>query len=158
MTTLMASEIVGGDKGIGMMIQQANGYYQMDVMLMGIILLGIIGICFEKIVKFLERRVYGMAGNHSAVKVHIDHVVKKFNGRNGEMVALNGVDMDIHENEFICVVGPSGCGKSTTLRMIAGLEEITDGDTYIGERRVNDVAPKDRNIAMVFQSTRCIRI
>ena len=45
-----------------------------------------------------------MAGNHSAVKVHIDHVVKKFNGRNGEMVALNGVDMDIHENEFICVV------------------------------------------------------
>ena len=50
MTTLMASEIVGGDKGIGMMIQQANGYYQMDVMLMGIILLGIIGICFEKIV------------------------------------------------------------------------------------------------------------
>mgnify|MGYP000746777979 CR=1 FL=1 len=59
MTTLMASEIVGGDKGIGMMIQQANGYYQMDVMLMGIILLGIIGICFEKIVKFLERRFTG---------------------------------------------------------------------------------------------------
>ena len=59
MTTLMASEIVGGDKGIGMMIQQANGYYQMDVMLMGIILLGVIGICFEKIVKFLERRFTG---------------------------------------------------------------------------------------------------
>ena len=59
LTTLMASEIVGGDKGIGMMIQQANGYYQMDVMLMGIILLGIIGICFEKIVKFLERRFTG---------------------------------------------------------------------------------------------------
>ena len=63
-----------------------------------------------------------MAGNHSAVKVHIDHVVKKFNGRNGEMVALNGVDMDIHENEFICVVGPSGCGKSTLLNIIGGLE------------------------------------
>ena len=59
LTTLMASEIVGGDKGIGMMIQQANGYYQMDVMLMGIILLGIIGIIFEKIVKFLERRFTG---------------------------------------------------------------------------------------------------
>ena len=59
MTTLMASEIVGGDKGIGMMIQQANGYYQMDVMLMGIILLGIIGICFEKIVKYMERRFTG---------------------------------------------------------------------------------------------------
>ena len=59
MTTLMASEIVGGDKGIGMMIQQSNGYYQMDVMLMGIVFLGIIGICFEKIVKFLERRFTG---------------------------------------------------------------------------------------------------
>ena len=65
-----------------------------------------------------------MAGNHSAVKVHIDHVVKKFNGRNGEMVALNGVDMDIHENEFICVVGPSGCGKSTLLNIIGGLETL----------------------------------
>ena len=66
-----------------------------------------------------------MAGNHSAVnnpvKVHIDHVVKKFNGRNGEMVALNGVDLDIHENEFVCVVGPSGCGKSTLLNIIGGL-------------------------------------
>ena len=59
LTTLMASEIVGGDKGIGMMIQRASGYYQMDVVLMGIILLGIIGIIFEKIVKFLERRFTG---------------------------------------------------------------------------------------------------
>lgn len=59
MTTLMAAEIVGGDKGIGMMIQKASSYYQKDVMLMGIILLGIIGICFEKIVKFLERRFTG---------------------------------------------------------------------------------------------------
>lgn len=59
MTTLMASEIVGGDRGLGMMIQQASSYFQRDVMLMGIILLGIIGICFEKIVKFLERRLTG---------------------------------------------------------------------------------------------------
>lgn len=59
LTTLMASEIIGGDKGIGMMIQKASGYYQMDVVLMGIILLGVIGICFEKIVKFLERRFTG---------------------------------------------------------------------------------------------------
>ncbi|MBQ2927608.1 MAG: ABC transporter permease [Oscillospiraceae bacterium] len=59
LTTLMASEIVGGDKGIGMMIQKASGYYQMDTVLMGIILLGIIGICFEKIVKYLERRFTG---------------------------------------------------------------------------------------------------
>jgi NitT/TauT family transport system permease protein len=59
LTTLMASEIIGGDKGIGMMIQKASGYYQMDVVLLGIIILGIIGICFEKIVKFLERRFTG---------------------------------------------------------------------------------------------------
>jgi NitT/TauT family transport system permease protein len=59
LTTLMASEIVGGDKGIGMMIQRASGYYQMDVVLLGIIILGVIGICFEKIVKFLERRYTG---------------------------------------------------------------------------------------------------
>lgn len=59
MTTLMASEIVGGDRGLGMMIQQASSYFQRDVMLMGIILLGIIGICFEKIVRFLERRLTG---------------------------------------------------------------------------------------------------
>ncbi len=59
LTTLMASEIVGGDRGLGMMIQKASGYYQMDVVLLGIILLGIIGICFEKIVKFLERRFTG---------------------------------------------------------------------------------------------------
>ena len=69
-----------------------------------------------------------MAGNDTAVKVHIDHVVKKFNGRNGEMVALNGVDMDIHENEFICVVGPSGCGKSTLLNILAGLHEASSGE------------------------------
>lgn len=59
LTTLMASEIIGGDKGIGMMIQKASGYYQMDVVLMGILILGIIGICFEKIVKYLERRFTG---------------------------------------------------------------------------------------------------
>ena len=61
------------------------------------------------------------------VRVRIDNVYKVFNGRNGEMVALNGVSLDIHDNEFICVVGPSGCGKSTLLNIIAGLLEPTDG-------------------------------
>ncbi len=61
-------------------------------------------------------------------------------------------NLEIKDKEFVIFVGPSGCGKSTTLRMIAGLEEITDGELYIGERLVNDVAPKDRDIAMVFQS------
>ena len=89
-----------------------------------------------------------MAGNHSAVKVHIDHVVKKFNGRNGEMVALNGVDMDIHENEFICVVGPSGCGKSTLLNIIGGLETPTEGKVLVDGAEVTGPGP-DRGI--VFQ-------
>jgi multiple sugar transport system ATP-binding protein len=62
------------------------------------------------------------------------------------------VNLEIADREFVVLVGPSGCGKSTTLRMIAGLEEISRGDIYIGERRVNDVAPKDRDIAMVFQN------
>ena len=68
------------------------------------------------------------------------------------VVAVQEFSLDIADREFIVLVGPSGCGKSTTLRMIAGLEEITDGELYIGDRLVNDVAPKDRDIAMVFQN------
>lgn len=66
--------------------------------------------------------------------------------------AVNDFSLEIKDREFVVLVGPSGCGKSTTLRMIAGLEEITSGELYIGERLVNSVAPKDRDIAMVFQS------
>ena len=68
------------------------------------------------------------------------------------VVAVQAFNLDIKDKEFIVLVGPSGCGKSTTLRMIAGLEDITDGELYIGDRLVNDVAPKDRDIAMVFQN------
>ncbi len=68
------------------------------------------------------------------------------------VVAVQEFNLDIKDKEFIVLVGPSGCGKSTTLRMIAGLEEITEGELYIGDRLVNDVAPKDRDIAMVFQN------
>ena len=68
------------------------------------------------------------------------------------VVAVQEFNLDIADKEFIVLVGPSGCGKSTTLRMIAGLEEITEGELYIGDRLVNDVAPKDRDIAMVFQN------
>ena len=67
-------------------------------------------------------------------------------------VAVNDVNLTIENKEFVILVGPSGCGKSTTLRMIAGLEPISKGELKIGDRVVNDVAPKDRNIAMVFQS------
>src|SRR5216110_2933021 len=66
--------------------------------------------------------------------------------------AVRGIDLDIADHEFVVLVGPSGCGKSTTLRMIAGLEEITDGEIAIGGDVVNDVPPKDRDIAMVFQN------
>ncbi|HPJ15852.1 MAG TPA: ATP-binding cassette domain-containing protein, partial [Spirochaetota bacterium] len=66
--------------------------------------------------------------------------------------AVHDVNIDINDREFVILVGPSGCGKSTTLRMIAGLEEISSGDLYIDEKRVNDVHPKDRDIAMVFQN------
>jgi multiple sugar transport system ATP-binding protein len=70
----------------------------------------------------------------------------------GSVRILHGVDLEIADGEFVVLVGPSGCGKSTLLRMIAGLEEVSDGEIRIGERLVNDVAPKDRDIAMVFQS------
>jgi len=70
----------------------------------------------------------------------------------GGVVAVSDVNLEIRDKEFVILVGPSGCGKSTTLRMIAGLEEISEGELYIGNRLVNDVAPKDRDIAMVFQN------
>jgi multiple sugar transport system ATP-binding protein len=67
------------------------------------------------------------------------------------VVAVHGVDLDVADGEFVVLVGPSGCGKSTTLRMIAGLESITAGKLFIGDRMMNDVPPKNRDIAMVFQ-------
>ncbi len=70
----------------------------------------------------------------------------------GGVTAVNDFNLDIEHNEFLVLVGPSGCGKTTTLRMIAGLEEISEGELYIGDKLVNDVAPKDRDIAMVFQN------
>jgi multiple sugar transport system ATP-binding protein len=80
--------------------------------------------------------------------VTYDHITKEF----GEVVAVNDLNLAIDDKEFIVLVGPSGCGKTTALRMLAGLEEITKGEVKIGDRIVNDVPPKDRDIAMVFQS------
>ena len=77
-----------------------------------------------------------MAGEERSVKVKIDHVEKIYDGRKGKMIALNGVDLDIMENEFICVVGPSGCGKSTLLNIIAGLLEPTAGAVYVDGKKV----------------------
>jgi multiple sugar transport system ATP-binding protein len=80
--------------------------------------------------------------------VTYDHVSKHF----GDVIAVNDMNLEIEDKEFVVLVGPSGCGKSTALRLLAGLEEISQGRILIGERVVNDVAPKDRDIAMVFQS------
>jgi len=80
--------------------------------------------------------------------VTIDNVIKRY----GSVQVMHGVSVDIDDGEFVVLVGPSGCGKSTLLRMLAGLEEISDGTISIGDRVVNDVLPKERDIAMVFQS------
>ncbi|HEY67510.1 MAG TPA: ABC transporter ATP-binding protein [Thermoflexia bacterium] len=80
--------------------------------------------------------------------VTYEHVTKRF----GNVVAVHDLDIHIPDKEFLVFVGPSGCGKTTSLRLLAGLEEITEGNIYIGDRLVNDVPPKDRDIAMVFQS------
>ena len=105
--------------------------------------------------------------NIKKIYPHSDETKKKKKAKKGEeqkekkvnlqiteegVVAVQEFNLEIADKEFIVLVGPSGCGKSTTLRMVAGLEEITSGDLYIGENRVNDVAPKDRDIAMVFQN------
>ena len=80
--------------------------------------------------------------------VTYEHVYKRF----GDVTAVNDLDIEIVDKEFLVFVGPSGCGKTTSLRLLAGLEEISEGNIYIGDRLVNDVPPKDRDIAMVFQS------
>jgi multiple sugar transport system ATP-binding protein len=86
-------------------------------------------------------------------KVSLKNVHKTYKGEKGrDVVAVTDLSLEIADREFIVFVGPSGCGKSTTLRLIAGLEEITQGEVFIGDRKVNDVAPKDRDIAMVFQN------
>src|ERR1700676_463357 len=81
-------------------------------------------------------------------EVALRNIVKTFD----RTPAVAGIDLDISDREFVVLVGPSGCGKTTTLRMIAGLEEATSGEIYIGDQLVNDVPPKDRDIAMVFQN------
>ena len=80
-------------------------------------------------------------------------VTKRFDGA----VAVDDLDLEVHDGELLVLLGPSGCGKTTALRMVAGLEDVSEGTIRIGERVVNDVEPKDRDIAMVFQSYAPIR-
>ena len=79
----------------------------------------------------------------------LQHIYKIYQG---DVTAVKDFNLEIEDKEFIVFVGPSGCGKSTTLRMIAGLEDISKGELYIGDRLVNDVEPKERDIAKVFQN------
>ncbi len=99
--------------------------------------------------KLLLRHVYKVYAGTGKAKKNAKGEAKK---RSGDFVAVKDFNMEINDGEFIVFVGPSGCGKSTTLRMIAGLEEISGGELYIDDRLVNDVDAKDRDIAMVFQS------
>ncbi|MGM0501315.1 MAG: ABC transporter ATP-binding protein [Bacillota bacterium] len=86
-------------------------------------------------------------------KVTLNDITKVYRSNDeGDVTAVKDANVDVKDEEFVVLVGPSGCGKSTTLRMIAGLEEITSGELYIGDELVNDVEPKDRDIAMVFQN------
>ena len=86
--------------------------------------------------------------------VQLENVTKKY----GQVMAVDNINLAIRDKEFLVLVGPSGCGKSTTLRMIAGLERITAGEIVIGDRQVNEIPPKDRDIAMVFKTMHSIRI
>src|SRR5262245_35675041 len=85
-------------------------------------------------------------------QVAFDNVSKTFPAKGADVHAVQGFSLDVHDGEFIVLVGPSGCGKTTVLRMLAGLEDATSGTIAIGGRIVNNVQPKDRDIAMVFQN------
>ena len=84
----------------------------------------------------------------TGIKANMQNVTKRF----GEVVAVNNVSLDIKEGEFLVLLGPSGSGKTTLLRLLAGLEQLTVGDIYIEDTLVNDLPPRHRNIAMVFQN------
>ena len=88
-------------------------------------------------------------------KVELKNICKTFEGG---VAAVDNATITVEDKEFVVLVGPSGCGKSTTLRMIAGLEDITSGELFIDGEKMNDVPPKDRNIAMVFKTMPCIPI
>src|SRR5512134_2040579 len=96
----------------------------------------------------MESRYSHETEANTMASVTFDHVYKQF----GDIIAVNDLNIHVEDKEFLVLVGPSGCGKTTALRSLAGLEEISSGEIKIGDRVVNDVAPKDRDIAMVFQS------
>src|SRR5262249_12015101 len=94
----------------------------------------------------------GGGATRCGISIMADVVLRKLVKRFDEVEAVRGIDLDIPDKDFVVLVGPSGCGKSTTLRMIAGLEDASEGEIFIDGTVVNDVPPKDRDIAMVFQN------
>jgi multiple sugar transport system ATP-binding protein len=86
-------------------------------------------------------------------RVSFEHIVKSF----GSLTILNDLNLAVEDGDFLVLLGPSGCGKTTLLNLLAGLVEVSDGRIMIGERDVTDLDPRDRGLAMVFQSTRSIR-
>ena len=100
-------------------------------------------------IHLILKKVFEIQEDFVMAKVSLKHVYKIYDG---DVTAVTDFNLEIEDKEFIILVGPSGCGKSTTLRMIAGLEDISKGELYIGDVLANDVAPKDRDIAMVFQN------
>ena len=148
LTTLIAAESTGAVAGLGMRIRSLNNTFECGTYA---------GLRHRhrhhrhhlgQHHQILRKEADGMAGEARDLKLKIDNVRKVFNTRNGEMVALNGVNLDIYENEFICVVGPSGCGKSTLLNIIAGLTEATSGTVYCNGKPVSGTGT-DRGV--VFQ-------
>jgi len=109
----------------------------------------LINIGFIQYIRFKEENQFITIGGSGMASITLKNIFKVYPG---DVTAVHDFNLEIEDTEFVILVGPSGCGKSTTLRMIAGLEEITKGDLHIGDRLVNDVAPKDRDIAMVFQN------
>ena len=85
-------------------------------------------------------------------EIRLENVSKRW----GSFVGVDSFNLDIDDQEFLVLLGPSGCGKTTTMRMVAGLEDVTEGQIYIGNRQVNKLEPKDRDVAMVFQSYGCL--
>jgi len=85
-------------------------------------------------------------------RVKLENVWKIYKTRKKDVIGVKNLNLDIKDGQFVALLGPSGCGKSSTLRMLAGLEEITKGKIWVGERIVNEIIPQDRNIAMVFEN------
>jgi multiple sugar transport system ATP-binding protein len=100
-------------------------------------------LLFVLYTKFCYQTVWG----NRMPQIRLENLIKRY----GEIQVLHGIDLTMAENEFTVLVGPSGCGKSTTLRMIAGLETVSEGEIYMGDRPISTLEPKDRNLAMAFQ-------